>query len=108
MNQATCHNDRYRNYSRKATKAEYILYTYKNLNWVVDLAIKQLTKTPKYVWEQTESPQDRIMRWVLDLHFKKRKGKENLKNANKAAEISFTIVLCEEYEHAICGTGVMV
>lgn len=30
------------------------------------------------------------------------------KNANEAAEISFTIVLSEEYEHAICGTAVMV
>lgn len=62
----------------------------------------------KYVWEHTETPQDRIMWWVPDLHFKKRKRKENFKNANQAAEISFTIVLCEEFEHALCGVGVMV
>lgn len=40
-------------------------------------------------------------------HFK-RAGKQNLKNANEAAEISFTIALYEEYEGAICSIGMLV
>lgn len=40
-------------------------------------------------------------------HFK-RAGKQNLKNANEAAEISFTIALYEEYEGAVCAIGMTV
>lgn len=39
---------------------------------------------------------------------KRGKKRKIFNNANEAAEISFTIVLSEEYEHAICGIGVMV
>lgn len=40
-------------------------------------------------------------------HFK-RGGKQNLKNANEAAEISFTIAFYEEYEGAVCAIGMTV
>ena len=74
----------------------------------MDFAIKQSKKTKMVLGiDRIFSRQNYAMSSSSMFHFKKAEM-QNFKNANEAAEISFTIALYEEHEGAICAICMIV